>query len=401
MGTLVHTPDPVGSTDALTPALLSDRRFRATIGILIVLFGTFGLYRSFVDQWRLDFASDWATTQAVRDGESPYGNALGEVRQRIPELRGFVTKPDEEIFPNWRPPFRFLLAFPFTLFGFRTAANLWSALDATALLLAIVLLGRHLRWKPSSTLVIGFGVFSLLSVRQDLGLGQVNGILLLLFVVTWVGLRTDRPWVAGLSLGTAIAIKVFPGLLLIPMLMRRRFDTTAVAVSSAGLLTLAGLAFIGFGWGDDFLRITLDGYSTFGNAGSNISLSARFGYLQLMFALGALLLLRHPDRASRDWFWASVPILLLTWPIIWGHYMVRAIPWALMAFGPSVPRIVVPAAVLVAPQFWPAGWVSTLALACAVVLEVLARDVPESHVIAGSTPGLHRVRETRRPQHAR
>ncbi|MGH8515011.1 MAG: glycosyltransferase family 87 protein, partial [Gammaproteobacteria bacterium] len=222
-------------------AVRSNRALSIAIGVLIIAAGLASLVMSFRGQWRLDFASDWATTHAVREGDSPYGNALAEVRRRIPELRDEVTDPNQGIFPNWRPPFRFILALPFTFLAYGTAANVWTAMEAMALVLALFLIGRSLGWRRGPSITVAIGALTLLSVRQDLGLGQINGLLVLLLTVCWLGLRNDRPDVAGIALGACIAIKIFPAFLLVPIVLRRHMRVALVAMGTAGVLTLAGI----------------------------------------------------------------------------------------------------------------------------------------------------------------
>jgi uncharacterized membrane protein len=76
-------------------------------------------------------------------------------------------------------------------------------------------------------------------VRESLGYGQVNLILMGLVVADLVALRRGDRW-AGIGVGLAAAIKLTPGLFLVYFLLSRQTRAAVTAAVTAGAATLLG-----------------------------------------------------------------------------------------------------------------------------------------------------------------
>ena len=351
--------------------LRQNRSFLALLGGLIVVVGLFAAVR-WTQDLQSDFASDYATTKTVVAGGDPYENAPRDMERWIPGLR--VPYKGVHDFPNWRPPFRFLQTWPFTKLGFTTAANLWAVLLALCTAAGIAIVARGVGWGWRATTVVAVGGLFLPAVRDDMRFGQINGVLLLLLAAAWVCVRRERQTLAGVAIGSTIALKVFPVLLLIPLLARRKYKAAATSVATAGALTLAGLWFIGFDKTDDFINVLRTGYGSQRTSWANISMASHFGWVGLLLSLVLVAALwRHRSSASGDWFWSAMPLVLLAWPIIWNHYLVLAIPWVMLSLRMTPARVLVCALILLAIV---PGWVSTLALLGAVALDTFAPSSP-------------------------
>lgn len=370
--------------------LRRNRSFIALLGLLIAVVGILASVR-WTQDLQSDFASDYATTKTVGAGGNPYENAPRQMERWIPGLR--VPYEGDRDFPNWRPPFRFLTTWPFTKLSYTSAANLWAVILAICTVGGIVMVARAAGWTWTTAAVVAAGALSLPAVRDDMRFGQINGVLLILLATTWLALKRERPWSAGIALGTTIAMKVFPVLLLIPLVARRNYKAAGAALGSAAVLTFAGLWFIGFDRTDDFVSVLRGGYGSQRTSWANVSIAAHLGWFGLVAAVAvAAVLWRHRARASGDWFWSAIPLVILAWPIVWNHYFVLAIPWVMLAFKMTPVRVAVCVAVLLALV---PGWLSTLALLGAIALDTFARsgldDVPPRTRDPLATSTAHRV----------
>jgi hypothetical protein len=117
------------------------------------------------------------------------------------------------------------------------AASLFVLAAAFVVMLAIfeprferglLVLLLYLNWEPSFESLQGL---------------QLEPLLLLLLTLALACLVSGRPFGAGLALGVACAFKVYPGLLVLPYLARRRWTLVAgAALGVTATLALAGLA---------------------------------------------------------------------------------------------------------------------------------------------------------------
>ncbi|WP_113781613.1 glycosyltransferase 87 family protein [Geodermatophilus sp. TF02-6] len=84
-------------------------------------------------------------------------------------------------------------------------------------------------------------VLALEPVRETLGYGQLNVVLLALVLADLVGLRRGARW-AGAGIGLATAVKLTPGLFVVYLLLTRRLRAAAVAGATFLAATAVGFA---------------------------------------------------------------------------------------------------------------------------------------------------------------
>lgn len=85
--------------------------------------------------------------------------------------------------------------------------------------------------------------FTLEPWRQNLSLGQINLVLAAGITVDLLWVAVHRPRWTGIGIGLAMALKITPGVFLLPLLATRRWRALAVAVGAAAVAT--GLAALG------------------------------------------------------------------------------------------------------------------------------------------------------------
>ena len=130
-----------------------------------------------------------------------------------------------------------LLHVPFLALPHAAAIAVMRVLNVVGVIASLVLVARLLpRGNRLPGLTVGLGAM-LLSVPLvlALGLGQLHGLVTLGLAATIWGVARDRPWIAGIGLGIAIAFKLAPALLFVYLLLRgyRRVFVPTVATVAA------------------------------------------------------------------------------------------------------------------------------------------------------------------------
>src|SRR5882724_597552 len=131
------------------------------------------------------------------------------------------------------------------LFGFASLA----ALAGT-----VRLLGKGLNFTPRLSAVLFWGLVGWFPFWIVIRNGQVGMILTFLMTLCWYLLRQERDLAAGISIGIATALKLFPGLVLVYLLFRRR---KAFWPGALGASTLLLFSFSLVGWHNtlDYFRV--------------------------------------------------------------------------------------------------------------------------------------------------
>ncbi|WAH38299.1 glycosyltransferase family 87 protein [Alicyclobacillus dauci] len=146
------------------------------------------------------------------------------------------------------------------LFPFRVAASLWLGISVCSYASAVYLLTKILwsRMSLLSRITVVFICITLTPFQVDVGVGNVDSILLLCIVLTFYFIRQDRKFLAGVPLGLAIAFKVTPLAVLVYVLLRKQWRTGMSAVITTGVLV--GLTTVWLGQ-DVTLRYAQEFYS--------------------------------------------------------------------------------------------------------------------------------------------
>ncbi len=288
----------------------------------------------------------WLPVSASAGGTDLVGYFEGGARLRggLPLYRtdiDLVSDPFHYIYPP-------LLAFLFYFFpSYQAAWWMWFGVSALCWLAALGLILRELRqglrerlapaWWP----VLLAALISFSPVFTHLIWGQVQLLLLLLLVGSWCCLRRGRDRAAGVLLGIAIAVKLYPAALLLPLLLARRWRTLVLAGITAG--GILGLSFAVVGWDTLVIYVTkilpqinhttgFDNHAITnvlhkllgdGSAADILSLLAR------MLIVGAVALCAaRRSHAPDQGFALGVTMMVLIPQVVWGHYLVLLyLPW--------------------------------------------------------------------------
>lgn len=304
-----------------------------------------------------DFFQDWASARNLTRGLPIYGNlrtAAGDYLQLdlARNLDGFV-----EI--NGHPPTSVWWALPLAHCEYRTAFLIW---DLSSLLLVIAslgLIGRELGYRCSAATCLTAVSLALLCnpLRQLLAQGQFGGVLLFLLTVAWVADRNGRAVAAGVCVGLAAAIKLYPGLMIAYWLLSGRRIQAATATATLIVVAAATAAVMGPESFVVYAQDVMPGMQYWYDSGLNLSLTgfwhrlfhgpnsvftplvadpqiARIGTaLSSLVVLGiwgaVVIRLRKSALPDRAWTTTILAMTLVS-PLTWDHSLVvLAIPLAL------------------------------------------------------------------------
>jgi alpha-1,2-mannosyltransferase len=171
-----------------------------------------------------------------------YLNAARDIVHGQPLYAAFLHHPfpDATLRPAYiYPPSFALLIAPLGLLPDAAAALLWIALEQLALVVAIVIIVRWLRptrWAVAALLVATLSFYPL---WVDVAQGQANLLVLLLVTVGIVGILRERP-AFGAAIGVAAALKLTPLILVVWLLLDRRYRAAAFVLGGFAVLTTAG-----------------------------------------------------------------------------------------------------------------------------------------------------------------
>ena len=223
----------------------------------------------------------------------------------------------------------------------RTIQLLFALISLAALAGTVHLLGKGLGFSRRLKAVFFWALVGWFPFWMVLRNGQVGMFLTFFMTLSWYLLRQDRDRAAGVWLGVATALKLFPGLVAVYLLVRRRKAFWPAFVSASALLLLSfGIV----GWHNtlDYFRVVRFVQDYYRDYKANLSLLSVFTGIapltrfapilaQLFFVAFIALLIYTVTRKSREvagavtldleyaMFMALLPVLS---PVSWDHYLV-------------------------------------------------------------------------------
>lgn len=256
---------------------------------------------------------------------------------------------------NAHPPVSVLAALPYAAFNYRVAFVLWNLTSVAALAVSMWLIMRRAGlgfgrvWIfPAVTLLLTSG-----ALTHHLFQGQWNLILLLLMTGCWAADRAGRDVLGGSLLGAAMALKLFPGFLLLYFVVRRQWRSVAAALGVFVLLNAAALTLFGADSFRTYFFEIVPQVGQFRDTWPNASLmgfwsklfdGSRSGHvvplwnnvllMQAAYLISSGLLVlaagwrvwQAKSRGQRDVaFGLCIIAMLLVSPVTWNHYFVMLI----------------------------------------------------------------------------
>lgn len=217
------------------------------LGFIIVslLYSAFTVTRILVTSQLQDFRLYYLGTESVLLGKNPYE-----------EVQGVIY-----------PPISLVLLTPFATLPIKLAEDVWTIFSLIALLISIFLV---LNISKTYTIRNFFIVASLamlsFPVKFNLGMGQINLILLLLTCLSFYWYRKRLPVLAGSALAVAAALKLTPLVLILFFLKKRQWKIVLSCVVGFIVLNFLGLILLGSSATLEYWQKIFPAIPTVGNA---------------------------------------------------------------------------------------------------------------------------------------
>lgn len=296
------------------------KRLQVLLVVLFVLGGAAQVAGSIAARTNIDLLQDRVSSEAWRAGDDAYRPTRALLRQ----YEGREVRAFDEQHRNPHPPSLVLALTPITMMPRRVAHIVLALLEASALVAGMILLLRRFQlplWLSVVPLVLPF-------VQLGLWNGAVSNMIFLGTVLSGLAFDRMEDKRGGVALGVVAALKLYPMLLLAPLLGARRWRACFwSAISFVGISTISALT-IGprptWRW---LTQAAPSDASQWATWPENISLGAplyrRIGWEPVvgLLVLGICFL-----AATRTDFWRATPWVVLAPPIAWPHYGVMALP---------------------------------------------------------------------------
>jgi alpha-1,2-mannosyltransferase len=222
------------------PAVQRSALFLLLAVVLVFRFGQFVVFSSQI-QWGYDFSAYWQAGRNLLDGEPLYSAA---------QLAGPYAPQQQYLYLY--PPFLAVVVAPLAALvaDYRLAAWAWTAIGFAVAVASVVAVGRReglITDRSRLVLLVG-AAFTIPAVIAELVMGNVHLLLLGLFSAAWLGVRRGDPRgevVAGVAIGLAALVKIFPALLIVWLVLAGRRRAAAVSLGAIALLTVAVLPVTG------------------------------------------------------------------------------------------------------------------------------------------------------------
>jgi hypothetical protein len=288
-----------------------------------------------------DLMYDYVSARELRSGGNPYDSSQALMETHISPDVQFDLDPSVA---NPHTPFQILLLAPLSLLGWVTAKNIWLIIDVALLMVSAFIVCRELRFSMPATVVVTLGCAMVPLAKLEFVHGQVGTLLLLLFVIGWFAQRRGNEALCGFALGIAAALKLYPALMLIPLVRSGSRKTALWLVGTAALVLVSSSLLIGPGAALDFLQVSRHNVEIWAGAPANVSvvslpyrlLGSVLGFhlptsigagIALVLGCGGLLLIyRSRGARSNDFYWGSLPWIVVLSPIAWDHYLLLLLP---------------------------------------------------------------------------
>ena len=180
-----------------------------------------------------DFGAYMGAARSMAAHGSPYA----QFSSTTPVMSGFTY-----------PPFAAILVQPLALLTDRQALSVWLALSLVTTVAAAIIVARvalPASWPRLELAVLAAIAFG--PVTYNYWHGQINGVIFLLLAVAYWAYVDGRQTTVGLVIGLAAGIKVAPIVLVVLLVRRRWWRSTAAMLATLTATIVAGLVVIGAG----------------------------------------------------------------------------------------------------------------------------------------------------------
>jgi hypothetical protein len=284
-----------------------------------------------VDPALTDATADWLAASAAADGLDPW-----EDLSELAELYGVDFAPTggaelgsvQRIHP--RTPAALLLLQPLTLASPDHAHAAMVVVTGAALVVTALVVGQRNAWVPGSQVLIASVLLTgSTAFLSTLEFGTHSAVLLLLIALVWLRPSGISNNLAGLALGLAVALRLFPALLFIPLWKAGERRTCLIGAGVGVGLNVFGALVFGLNplGAVQAMSSAATTWMSFSGNGSLAMPLMRLGVAPLQVAaglailsIGVALLVSQRVVARHVVLSVVLVVALLCSPLAWEHY---------------------------------------------------------------------------------
>jgi hypothetical protein len=275
----------------------------------------------------LDFAHYYVASGRILKRENPYSPVTADV-ERLLGFRGYTA-------PVADTPIMLTLQAPLGWFSYGTAWLLFAAASVVVSAGGNMSVGRVMKLNWPVTLGVAGAVLMSRPFRQSLYYNHAEWMVLGISVLGWYLARKGRS-AGGILWGLAAALKLFPGMQLISLLLGRHWRVALWTLLGGCVFTLMGVAVVGWQPTWDFMTVTVPRSKIYYTWSGNSSLMAIGTVLTghssggaVLTAVGSAAILfglwRWPGGIDRAYAAGTAAALILS-PLSWIYYGILAFP---------------------------------------------------------------------------
>jgi len=341
---------------------------------IFFLFSLFFIIKNISRSWngiRIDFPSFYYATILAYKGISPYiKNIWDEI--------GLLNFPNQDLYPFLHIPFSLVLFYPLILVDYQVSQSILFIVNIAATFLLIYLIFIRILGKSFLDPIVTIGgIFILLfpPVWQTISNGQVNIIVIVLICTFWCSLKEKKsPFTASLPLAVSILTKIYPGIFLLYLFIKKDYKKILLTVGIIALFSFTALLLFPTEiWADWYSALgstpyggvfserlpswkvgnqSLNGFITrFFRGVRNLDIDSLSDFIQPLsgenktivsgvvgyLSSGFILLIwmfmalrKRRDPGNKTWLDLDISMLLITMylvaPISWDHHLVFILP---------------------------------------------------------------------------
>lgn len=284
------------------------------------------------DPARSDATGDWIFVKAISSGFSPFEDlrSLGE-SLGVP-YKSIIDDVTTATVRSYRTPAGLLILFPLTIFDWRLAHTLVSVVGLLAVLwMFLVLIPKYCE-TPIENLLLPLALACVSAAFIEATFwGTVSSIVAALVLVT---ILHSRRAIVGLPLAIATAMKLYPGILFVPLLVKRE-GRPALFGGAAFVLASMAAGVWAFGLSPTATaRLMVAGSGPWLEYGANISLAAflvrwsapAWAFPVAVMAGVVLVAIYSRTRPLEQGLALAVAVSVIVSPVSWVSYDMILIP---------------------------------------------------------------------------
>ncbi len=171
---------------------------------------------------------------------------------------GAFNPDDTELrWPYAYPPLGAILAIPLAALPYEPLALAWTVANVLMLVAGGWLcLRAQGPVEPLDVALLGVALYAFYPAVVTVRLGQIEILQFLLLAGTFLALKRRRDGLAGVLLGFATALKLFPGALIVFLFWKRLWRPAAIALATTLVLLVGSFAVVGLGQVPRYLAFT-------------------------------------------------------------------------------------------------------------------------------------------------